>query len=226
MTDIITAMENRHAVRAYDGEKKIEKEILDILSQKTDELNAESGLHIQLVTDEPKAFDGFMAHYGKFSGVANYIALIGKKSDNLNEKCGYYGEQLVILASQLGLDSCWVAMSYAKVKNAYRIEKGEKLCCVISIGYGKTHGTPHKSKSIEEVAVIKDDSPQWFIDGVKAALLAPTAMNQQKFGFMFDGDKVLAKAGKGILSDMDLGIVKYHFEIGSGKEIFRAEMQK
>ena len=226
MTDIITAMENRHAVRAYDGEKKIEKEILDILSQKTDELNKESGLHIQLVTDEPKAFDGFMAHYGKFSGVTNYIALIGKKSDSLNEKCGYYGEQLVLLASQLGLDSCWVAMSYAKVKNAYRIEKGEKLCCVISIGYGKTHGTPHKSKSIEEVAVIKDDSPKWFIDGVKAALLAPTAMNQQKFGFMLDGDKVLAKAGKGILSDMDLGIVKYHFEIGTGKEIFRAEMQK
>lgn len=226
MTDIITAMENRHAVRAYDGEKKIEKEILDILSQKTDELNTESGLHIQLVTDEPKAFDSFMAHYGKFSGVTNYVALIGKKSDNLNEKCGYYGEQLVLLASQLGLDSCWVAMSYAKVKNAYRIEKGEKLCCVISIGYGNTHGTPHKSKSIEEVAVIKDDSPQWFIDGVKAALLAPTAMNQQKFGFMLDGDKVLAKAGKGILSDMDLGIVKYHFEIGSGKEIFRAEMQK
>lgn len=226
MTDIITAMENRHAVRAYDAEKKIKKEILDTLSQKTEELNEESGLHIQLVTDEPKAFDGFMAHYGNFSGVTNYIALIGKKSDSLNEKCGYYGEQLVLLASQLGLDSCWVAMSYTKVKNAYRIEKGEKLCCVISLGYGKTHGTPHNSKSIEEVAVIKDNSPQWFIDGVKAALLAPTAMNQQKFGFMLDGDKVLAKAGKGILSDMDLGIVKYHFEVGSGKEIFKAEMQK
>lgn len=220
MTDIITAMENRHAVRAYDPEKKIPKEITDKLREKIDLLNAESGLHIQLVTDEPKAFDSFMAHYGKFSGVTNYIALIGKKSDKLNEMCGYYGEQLVLLASQLGLDSCWVAMSYAKVKNAYMIAKGEKLCCVISLGYGKTHGTPHKSKSIEEVAVIKDDTPEWFINGVKAALLAPTAMNQQKFGFMLDGDEVLAKAGNGILSDMDLGIAKYHFEVGSGKEIF------
>ena len=116
-------------------------------------------------------------------------------------------------------------MSYAKVKNAYTIAKGEKLCCVISLGYGKTHGTPHKSKSPEEVAVIKDDTPEWFINGVNAALLAPTAMNQQKFGFMLDGDKVLAKAGKGILSDMDLGIVKCHFEIGSGKEFFRDEMK-
>lgn len=225
MTDIITAMENRHAVRAYDPEKKIPKEITDMLREKIDLLNSESKLHIQLVTDEPKAFDSFMAHYGKFSGVTDYIALIGRKSDKLNEKCGYYGEQLVLLAAQLGLDSCWVAMSYAKVKNAYTIAKGEKLCCVISLGYGKTHGTPHKSKSPEEVAVIKDDTPEWFINGVNAALLAPTAMNQQSFGFMLDGDKVLAKAGKGILSDMDLGIVKCHFEIGSGKELFRDEMK-
>ncbi|MEI3552822.1 MAG: nitroreductase family protein [Acutalibacteraceae bacterium] len=42
--------------------------------------NQESGLHIQLVTNEPKAFDSFMAHYGKFKGVTNYLALIGKKN--------------------------------------------------------------------------------------------------------------------------------------------------
>ncbi len=220
MTDIIEAMKQRHAVREYDGERKIEKEKLDILNERISSINRESGLHIQLVTDEPKAFDGFMAHYGKFSGITNYIALIGKKGSDLNEKCGYYGEQLVLLATQLGIDTCWVAMSYAKVKSAYDIAKGEKLCCVISLGYGKTHGIPHKSKTADEVAVIKEDTPKWFIDGVNAALLAPTAMNQQKFGFMLDGDKVIAKAGKGILSDIDLGIVKYHFEIGADKKIF------
>lgn len=220
MTDIIEAMKLRHAVREYDGDRKIEQDKLDILNERISSINRESGLHIQLVTGEPKAFDGFMAHYGKFSGITNYIALIGKKGSDLNEKCGYYGEQLVLLATQLGLDTCWVAMSFAKVKNAYDIAKGEKLCCVISLGYGKTHGIPHKSKTAEEVAVIKEDTPKWFIDGVNAALLAPTAMNQQKFGFMLDGDKVIAKAGKGILTDIDLGIVKYHFEIGADKKIF------
>ena len=220
MTDIIEAMKHRHAVREYDGDRKIEQDKLDILNERISSINKESGLRIQLVTDEPKAFDGFMAHYGKFSGITNYIALIGKKDSSLNEKCGYYGEQLVLLAAQLGLDTCWVAMSYAKVKNAYDIAKGEKLCCVISLGYGKTHGIPHKSKSAQEVAVIKEDTPKWFIDGVNAALLAPTAMNQQKFGFMLDGDKVIAKAGKGILTDIDLGIVKYHFEIGADRKLF------
>ena len=220
MTDIIEAMKQRHAVREYDGDRKIEQEKLDILNERIASINKESGLRIQLVTDEPKAFDGFMAHYGKFSGITNYIALIGKKDSSLNEKCGYYGEQLVLLAAQLGLDTCWVAMSYAKVKNAYDIAKGEKLCCVISLGYGKTHGIPHKSKSAQEVAVIKEDTPKWFIDGVNAALLAPTAMNQQKFGFMLYGDKVIDKAGKGILTDIDLGIVKYHFEIGADRKLF------
>lgn len=133
MTDIITAMENRHAVRAYDPEKKIPKEITDMLREKIDLLNAESKLHIQLATDEPKAFDSFMAHYGKFSGVTDYIALIGRKSDKLNEICGYYGEQLVLLAAQLGLDSCWVAMSYAKVKKRlYDCKRGEAVLCYLS----------------------------------------------------------------------------------------------
>lgn len=132
MTDIITAMENRHAVRTYDPEKKIPKEITDKLREKIDLLNSESGLHIQLVTDEPKAFDSFMAHYGKFSGVTDYIALIGRKSDKLNEICGYYGEQLVLLAAQLGLDSCWVAMSYAGKICLYDCKRGEAVLCYLS----------------------------------------------------------------------------------------------
>ena len=76
MTDIITAMENRHAVRAYDGDRKIEKDKLDIIRERIESVNAESGLHIQLITDDPKACDGFMSHYGKFSGVTNYLSLI------------------------------------------------------------------------------------------------------------------------------------------------------
>lgn len=109
-----------------------------MLREKIDLLNAESKLHIQLVTDEPKAFDSFMAHYGKFSGVTDYIALIGRKSDKLNEICGYYGEQLVLLAAQLGLDSCWVAMSYAKVKTLIRLQKG-RSCAVLSLSATERH---------------------------------------------------------------------------------------
>lgn len=212
-------MKARHSVRQYT-DRPIEKAALTALRTEIDECNKESGLHIQLVTNEPKAFDGFMAHYGHFSGVTDYIALIGKKGKDLEEKCGYYGERLVLCAQALGLNTCWVALTYSKVSTAYQINKGEKLTVVIALGYGKTQGAPHKTKSPTEVSNLGTDSPAWFKDGVTAALLAPTAMNQQKFFLTCAGSKVSATAGHGFYSKIDLGIVKYHFELGAGKENF------
>lgn len=215
--DIAEAMKKRHSVRQYTDEK-IGADILAELQAEIAECNEESGLRIQLVTDEPKAFDGFMAHYGKFSGVTNYIALIGKKGDKLDELCGYYGERLVLKAQRLGLNTCWVAMTYKKIPDAFKVDKGEKLTVVISLGYGKTQGVAHKTKTCEQVSNVGEGTPEWFKTGVEAALLAPTAMNQQKFKLTYADGKVTAKAGFGFYTKIDLGIVKYHFEVASGKK--------
>lgn len=220
--NLTEAMKERHSVRQYK-EQPLSGEAVSAMRAEIDACNRESGLHIQLVTDEPKAFNGFMAHYGKFSGVRNYIALVGKKDSELDEKCGYYGERLVLKAQQFGLNTCWVAMTYSKVKTAYSIGRGEKLCAVISIGYGETQGVPHKSKRVSEVAKTDGQAPDWFRSGIEAALLAPTAMNQQKFLFTLNKGRVAANAGKGFYTKLDLGIVKYHFEIGAGKDAFRWE---
>ena len=217
--DLIEAMKARHSVRQY-MDKPLEKKAVEELQAEIDACNQESGLHIQLVRNEPKAFDGFMAHYGKFSGVTNYIAMIGKKGPDLEEKCGYYGERLVLKAQQMGLNTCWVAMTYSKIKTAFRIDDGEKLCIVISIGYGKNQGSAHKVKTADEVVKGDGAQPEWFRAGVEAALLAPTAMNQQKFTFALSGNRVSVKAGIGFYTKIDLGIVKYHFEAGAGTEHF------
>ncbi|MGN1479252.1 MAG: nitroreductase family protein [Acutalibacteraceae bacterium] len=217
--ELYQAMEKRHSVRQYE-ERPIEPEILGALQAEINECNKESGLHIQLIVGEERAFDSFMAHYGKFSGVKNYIALIGKKGKELDELCGYYGERLVLKAQQLGLNTCWVAMSYKKIPGAFEVGEGEKLTVVISLGYGKTQGVAHKSKPAQKVSNLSGETPEWFRSGVSAALLAPTAMNQQKFTLTYSGGKVSAKAGAGFYTKLDLGIVKYHFEIGAGKDNF------
>lgn len=214
---ILEAMQQRHSVRQYT-DQPIDEETLEALRTEIEACDQEGGLSIQLVTNEPKAFDSFMAHYGKFSGVTNYIALVGRKSADLDEKCGYYGERLVLKAQQLGLNTCWVAMTYKKIPGAFKVENGEKLTVVIAIGYGKAQGVEHKAKSAEQVSNVSAETPDWFKAGVEAALLAPTAMNQQKFTLTYDNDKVSAKAGNGFYTKIDLGIVKYHFEIGAGHE--------
>ena len=215
--DLIEAMRERHSVRRYLN-KPLDAGTVAALEKFIEECNAESGLHIQLVKDEPKAFDGAMAHYGNFSGVTNYIAVIGKKGVGFEEKCGYYGEKIVLYAQTLGLNTCWVALTFKKIPSAYKVDRGEKLEIVISLGYGETQGKERKTKTAREVSNINDASPDWFRSGVEAALLAPTATNQQKFTLTLEGDKVKAKAGFSYYTKVDLGIVKYHFELGSGKD--------
>ncbi len=215
----IEAIRARHSVRAYT-DKPIPQEIRKALCERADALNREGGLHLQLVFDEPHAFSGIMAHYGRFSGVTNYIAVIGKDSDDLAFRAGYCGEQLVLLSQQLGLNTCWVALTFRKTKSAYTLGPGEKLVCVIALGYGATQGTPHHSKAISEISDCGEDTPDWYQNGVEAALLAPTAVNQQKFRLTRNGNRVTLRAGKGPYAALDLGIVRLHFEIGAGKDAF------
>lgn len=208
-------MKQRHSVRQYTAQP-IEQEKRQALNELAAQLNAQEDLHIQIVYDEPKCFDSFMAHYGKFSGVSNYIALVGKKSATLDEKLGYCGEQLVLKAQQLGLNTCWVALTHGK--SSAHIAKGEKLVCLISLGYGATQGVSHKNKELAAVCNMPQNMPQWFRSGMEAALEAPTAMNQQKFFVeLLPDESVKITAGSGFYTKLDLGIVKYHFEVVSGK---------
>lgn len=209
-------MKQRHSVRQYT-QQPIEQEKRMVLNQMIASINQEAGLHIQMIYDDPKCFDSFMAHYGKFTGVRNYIALVGKKSPKLDETLGYYGEKLVLQAQELGLNTCWVALTHGKSKAL--VGKGEKLVCLISVGYGVTQGTAHKNKPLPELCNQTDSMPDWFLNGMNAALLAPTAMNQQKFYFeLLPDGTVKATCGTGFYTKLDLGIVKYHFEAASGQK--------
>ena len=214
--EILEIIKQRHSVLSYT-DRLVEPEKREILSELVENINKEAGLHIQIVYDEPKCFDSFMARYGKFSGVRNYIALIGKKSPDLDEILGYYGEELVLKAQELGLNTCWVALTHGKSKAV--IDKGEKQVCLIALGYGATQGMEHKSKPMQTLCNYKENMPEWFLNGMTAAILAPTAMNQQKFRFELQPDgNVKAACGSGFYTKLDLGIVKYHFETVSGKK--------
>ncbi len=217
--DILEAIEKRHSVRSY-LDKKIEDDLFLSISACIDECNKESGLRMQLVMDEPKAFSSVLAHYGKFSGVKNYIAVVGDRSPDMSEKVGYYGEKAVLEFERLGLNTCWVALTYKKVAGAYDVKKGEKLYIVIAFGYGAEKGKAHKSRPLLDVMHSDGDVPSWFMQGMEAVLKAPTAMNQQKFLFSLEKNGVAATTKRGFYSNIDLGIAKYHFEIGAGKENF------
>lgn len=211
--DILEIMKNRHSVRQYTNQP-IEAAKREELNACIEEINKESGMSIQAIYDEPKCFDSFLAHYGKFTNVKNYIAIVGKKDEQ--EKAGYYGEKIVLKCQEMGLNTCWVAMTHGKSKAIVRA--GKKVLIIISVGYGDTQGVAHKSKPIDELCSADEDA-QWFKIGMEAVSLAPTAMNQQKFLFELKNGVVTAKSLGGFYSMLDLGIVKYHFEAVTGHEV-------
>lgn len=225
MTDL-EAIKERFSVRKYCN-RPLADNVVEVLKEKIEECNSNGSLHIQLVLNEPKAFSGIMA-YGKFSGVKNYLVMAGRKDCSLDERIGYYGEQLVLLAQRLGLGSCWVGLTYKKVKEAFTLNNGEKVVCLIALGYHNVHKRSHRIKSIEDVSnADTTTTPAWFRNGVEAALMAPTAINQQKFHFYYSENTngkphVTASHGFSLVgyTRIDLGIAKLHFEIGAGKENF------
>ncbi len=217
MPELVELMKQRHSVRQYT-DAPIEPDKRECLTALAERINAENGLHIQLLFEEPRCFQGMMARYGHFSGVQNYIALVGPKSPETEEALGYYGEQLVLKAQELGLNTCWVALTHGRSKAEVR--KGEKEICLISLGYGVTQGVMHKSKALQEVCTAGENTPDWFLLGMECALLAPTATNQQKFFFTLAPDEsVSATCGKGFYTRLDLGIVKYHFEAVTQRKV-------
>lgn len=211
--DILELMKERHSVRQYENQA-IELAKREAINALINDVNAKSKLSIQAFYDEPKCFNSFMAHYGKFENVENYIAIVGNKNEQ--EKAGYYGEKIVLKCQELGLNTCWVGMTHGKSKA--EIKRGQKLLVIISLGYGETQGVPHKSKSIAELGKA-DQSTEWFGRGMEAVSLAPTAVNQQKFLFELKNGNVTAKNLGGFYSNMDLGIAKYHFEAATGHEV-------
>ncbi|MBC8530453.1 nitroreductase family protein [Gehongia tenuis] len=216
--DLMEAMRARHSVRSY-LDRPIEGETAEKLEREAAACNEAGGLAIRLAFDEPRAFGGRIAHYGAFRGVKNYMVLAGRGED-LPQRCGYYGERLVLFAQTLGLSTCWVALNYSRGAAGVQLEPGEKLCCLVALGYGREPGVPHRNKPWDKLFRAGEPVPAWFKAGAEAALLAPTAMNQQRFRISLEGTGVRAKALPGVLTRLDLGIVKYHFETGAGRENF------
>ncbi len=213
------AIRARHSVRAYRAEP-IPAEVRRELDACAAQANAESGLHIQIVYNDPAGFDSRLAHYGSFRNVANYIVLAGKREGDFDFLCGYYGEKLVLQAQKLGLNTCWTALTFNKKRVKELLGEGESLCMAIALGCGQTQGVQHRSKKPEQVSELSGPAPDWFEKGLEAALLAPTAVNQQKFCFgLEEGQPTVRVKGLGSCTRTDLGIVALHFELGSGKKV-------
>ena len=215
MTEI-EAIKARHSVRNYKPDR-IEEEKVSLIREKIAEINAEGDLHLQFIEDSGKTYNKLLNRTMGLDSAPSVIACVGKEDDTLEERVGYYGEKLVLFAQSLGLNTCWAGI-FSRKKIPVVVGQGEKLVISIAIGYGENQGQNHSSKPVDQISQAAGDRPEWFEKGIEMALLAPTAMNQQKFLIRLNEDETVEFIDKGgFFSKVDLGIVRYHFEVGSGR---------
>lgn len=222
----LKAIEKRVSRRAYLNQK-IEADKLERIREAIRHYNKLSGLSIQLIEDGSQAFNGLRKSYGMFYGVRTLIALVGKTADpHIKEKAGYFGELLILEATALGLGTCFVGASYDKKNCPCQIGADESLICVITMGPVNEkpglrekaiyHMTHRKSIKLEELYEADMEVPSWFMKGVKATQLAPSAINRHPVRFVYKKGEVYAYVKD--TSDfnlVDLGIAKANFEIGA-----------
>lgn len=214
------AMAARHTVRRYTA-RPLEGETLQRLEERIAQNNQTHGLQLRLVTENAQALPAVI-RLTMAKNVRNYIVLAGPPSDTLEESIGWCGADLMLYAQTLGLNSWWIGGTYSRgaAQAAAGLEPGVRVLGVLAVGYGQTQGTPHKSKQAGEISAYQGQPPQWFTEGVNALLLAPTALNKQAFAVRGEGNTVTLHCNSGIFSGVDLGIGRYHFELGAGRENF------
>lgn len=215
--DFKEAMQKRHMVRKYT-DKPLSDEIIAKINERIELNNKTYNLNMKLMINNSKGVSSIMKLI-MARGVNNFIILAGDVSGNLDERLGYSGADIMLYAQTLGLNTWWVGGTFNRSVRRYVDNK--KVTGIIAIGYGQTQGVPHKSKNVENVSKYEGTIiPPWFISGVEGALLAPTALNKQDFMLIGNGNRVKIECSNGIFTGSNVGLIKYHFELGAGKGNF------
>lgn len=159
----------------------------------------------------------------RITGTDCFCAVISKNGKDIYS--GYLGEIFVLECVSRGFGTCWLGASYkqAVAEEAVELDRGEAIVCVISIGipHEDEEKPLRKRLSIYELTDKKKEEfeqlPLWQQYAVRAARIAPSAMNHQPWQFYIYEDSigivnVSRNLGYGMI---DCGIAMIHAEIGA-----------
>lgn len=189
-----------------------------------------------LVTESPEnVFKGAIGPYGKTRGAPAFIAFIGNVNNpNTQEQVGYLGEGIILEAEAMSLGTCWVALFRSRiVESLIELEKNEQVLAITAIGYAKTKesieerlmtgfGWTHRRKPLSDLVVGLNEVeyPPWILSALKAARLAPSAVNRQPWRFQVDSNSITISVNSlrreyGVSRRLDCGIAMLHIEVAA-----------
>ena len=148
---------------------------------------------------------------------------------NVQSITGYLGEGVILEATALGLNTCWVGGFYRQegVLKQVNLEGAERILGITPIGYSKDEADrvgisskQYRRKDLEKLVVSGDiNSKKWIRSVLEAARIAPSAANRQPWRFEI-GDEYITVSSDSMRKDfrvskrLDCGIAMLHLELG------------
>jgi len=223
----------RHSRRNYTGQFP-EEEKMARIEKVCREFRPFAEARAELVRFRPdQTFKGLIGQYGRVNDAPCYAAFIGDmNSPHVQEAAGYTGEGIILEASALGLNTCWVGGFFRPemVKHHIPLLDSEKILSVTPIGYAvEKKGFQEKSLSAfawshrrRPFANLTDKPVQelWMEKAIEAARLAPSAVNRQPWRFQIKDSEIIVltdnrRSISPISKRLDCGIAMLHFELGA-----------
>lgn len=237
--ELYQAIEDRESRRKFKS-RPLPQEQIDMLKTRGDKIEEICpAVKIEIKSEGfERVSKNIFGLYGLISGAWSYGVVIADSSrNNYQEQAGYGGEILVLTATAAGIDSCWIGGFYDRkaLKKEIDLKAGQEIMAVIALGQAKAKTTisekvvklvsgSKKRKELDELCLpeFEEEWPEWIKTAIKAARLAPSAVNRQPWRFKVEDDSLvlLASTGEskgGVSPLLDCGIALAHLELGAAR---------
>lgn len=229
------AINFRHSRRAFSGES-LPEDKLRHLETVTNEFKPFRGARAVVVRDPPdNVFKGAIGSYGKVRDAPHFVAFIGDIAvPEVQEVTGYLGEGIILEATSMDIQTCWVGGFFrpSVVENIIELQQSEKVLAITPIGYGQERKSrvekvfsqvtrSRKRKPIESLLLnVPDSYPEWIKSALSAARLSPSAANRQPWRFLVGNEFITIRTddsneGRWVSKRLDCGIAMLHIELGA-----------
>jgi hypothetical protein len=231
----LAAVARRSSRRAFDGQP-VPSAAFDALNECCRRFRPYADARVVLVrAPEVDVFTGILGSYGRVTGAPHLLVFIADERGPFpDQHVGFTGEGVVLEATRLGLDTCWVGGFFkaSKVRRVVDLAEGERVYAVSPLGCARrsvgaiersmqSMAGSKKRKCVEELAPgIGSTWPAWAVMALETARLAPSAVNRQPWRFRLeDGGLVIAKDSSletpKVTKRLDCGIAMLHAELGA-----------
>lgn len=222
MMNLYEAIARRQSIRRYAWNEVAEKLRGQILSyfDKTTRLNDRIQMEVEILDNMKKN----VPIHGLWKVEAPYyLAIYSETADGFERNAGYVTEQLVLYLAVKGLGTCYLGAS----KPSQTVKNGKKLVMLVAFGYpeGKLYRESALAKRhpLNELCVFKEEAGEQMKTILRAARLAPSAMNLQPWRFIVYSDRIyvfmqkkkFSLAGSFGLRDFDIGIMLSHIMLAA-----------